>query len=108
MQSLSHISIHCAISAIVWIPWAASQQAIGGPGKDCPSKQSSLAAYPEEHVAVGEEGRISDWKAISDLINPAWTSPNEPFALLLFSLALQRSLSPVLVWQHHYYPHRRR
>ena len=68
----------------------------------------SLAVCREEHVAVGEEGRISNWMASSDLINPAWTSPNEPFARLLFSLALQRSLSSVLARQQHYYPHRRR
>ena len=76
--------------------------------KSCRHFRPSLAVCPEEHVAVGEEGDILNWMAISDLINPSWTSPNEPFARLLFSLALHRLFSSVLAWQQHYYPHRRR
>jgi hypothetical protein len=41
----------------------------------------------------------------SDLINPSWTSPNEPFERLLSLIALHRLFSSVLASPQHYYPH---
>ena len=67
-----------------------------------------LAVCREEHNLSAKRDDLELDGQFLHLINPAWTSPNEPFARLLFSLALQRSLSSVLARQQHYYPHRRR